>query len=53
VQLPFFWRYMDFRAGGRASENDGFIAVKKDAVLDVPADGPGENDFLEVAAFAD
>jgi hypothetical protein len=35
------------------SENHSFIAVQKDAVFDVPADGAGEDDFFEVAAFTD
>ena len=34
-------------------KNHGLVAIKKDAVFDVPADGAGEDDFLEVAAFAD
>ena len=36
-----------------ASEDHGFIAVKKNAIFDVPAHGAGEHDLLEVAAFAD
>ncbi len=34
-------------------ENHCFIAVQKDAVFDMPADGSGEYDFFEVATFAD
>ena len=35
------------------SENHGLIAIEKDSVFDVPADGAGENYLLQVAAFAD
>ena len=34
-------------------ENHGLIAIKKNAVFHVPADGAREYDFLKVAAFAD
>jgi hypothetical protein len=44
---------MAFRVGGKALENHRFIAVEKNAVFDVPADGAGEHDFLEVASLAD
>src|SRR5258708_39141084 len=47
-------RCMDFRVRERALlENYGLVAVEKNAVLDVPADGAGENNFFKVAAFAD
>ena len=35
------------------SENYGFVAIKKNAVFDMPADGARENNFLKIAAFAD
>jgi len=35
-------------------EDDGFsVAVEQDAVVDVPSDGPGEDDFFEVASLLD
>ena len=34
-------------------EDYGLVAVKKNAVLDVPADRAGENNFFQVATFAD
>ena len=39
--------------GGGLVEDDGFVAVDEDAVAEVEVDGAGENDALEVAAFAD
>ena len=57
--LPRSGRNVAQRPEGRAlsqgeySENYRFVAIKKNAVFDMPADGPGENDFLEIAAFAD
>ena len=45
---------MDFRVDARPFLKDNsLIAVKKNPVFDVPANGTGEHDFLEVAAFAD
>ena len=32
-------------------ENDGFITVEQDAIFDVPADRPGEHNFLQVSTF--
>ena len=34
-------------------EDHGLIDIKQDTVFDVPADGAGEYDLFEVAAFAD
>src|SRR5215470_10965061 len=35
-------------------ENHRFaVAVEQDAVVDVPADGPGKDDFFKVAALLD
>ena len=58
-----FWKYMDFRVGGRKvasaakagalSKYYCFIAIKKDAVFDMPTNRAGKDDFLEVAALAD
>ena len=39
--------------GQKVSEDHGLIAVKKDAVFHVPADGARKDDFFEIAAFAD
>lgn len=59
--LWFVRRYMDFCAGGTrvkrlaqktGSEDHRLVAVKKNAVFDVPADGAGQDDLLQVAAFA-
>jgi len=35
-----------------SSENHGLVAIQKDPVFNVPADGAGENDLFQVAAFA-
>ena len=37
----------------RLLEDDGFIFVEEDSVFDVPANGAGEDNFFEVAAFFD
>src|SRR5579864_9824323 len=46
---------MDFDGSNRKSsallEDDGFVAVEQDAVLDVPADGSREDYLFDVAAF--
>jgi hypothetical protein len=40
-------------SGLPASENHGLIAIEKDPVFDVPADGAGKDHLLQVAALAD